>query len=33
MLLRSTVKEKWLEVSFMNLVWGLVLEVTGNEES
>lgn len=33
MLLRSKVKEKWLEMSVMNLVWGLVLEVTGSEES
>lgn len=34
MLLGSKIQEeKWLDISLMNLGWGLVLKVAGNEES
>lgn len=33
MLLGFKVKEKWLEISLMNVGWGLVLKIAGSEES
>lgn len=33
MLLGSKIQEKCLKISLMNLGWGFVLKVVGNEES